>query len=131
MNSLSRVRLLATPWTAAYQAPLSMGFSRQECWSGSPLPSPIAILHIYSFFAGCTYSCPQSFAFIETAFFFFFFCLLITLLGITLVFFFARLSSFIKRVFVSILGDIFVVSSYHIMKDLALLLVLDILLYVY
>ena len=32
-NSLSRVRLLATPWTAAYQAPPSMGFSRQEYWS--------------------------------------------------------------------------------------------------
>ena len=37
---LSCVRLLATPWTAAYQAPLSMGFSRQEYWSGVPLPSP-------------------------------------------------------------------------------------------
>ena len=37
---LSRVWLLATPWTAAYQAPLSMGFSRQEYWSGLPLPSP-------------------------------------------------------------------------------------------
>ena len=37
---LSRVWLLATPWTAAYQAPLSMGFSRQENWSGVPLPSP-------------------------------------------------------------------------------------------
>ena len=36
---LSRVQLLATPWTAAYQAPLSMGFSRQESWSGVPLPS--------------------------------------------------------------------------------------------
>ena len=36
---LSRVQLLATPWTAAYQAPLSMGFSRQEYWSGVPLPS--------------------------------------------------------------------------------------------
>ena len=35
-----RVRLLATPWTAAHQAPLSMGFSRQEYWSGLPLPSP-------------------------------------------------------------------------------------------
>ena len=33
---LSRIRLLATPWTAAYQAPLSMGFSRQEHWSGVP-----------------------------------------------------------------------------------------------
>ena len=37
-KSLSRVRLLATPWTAAYQAPLSMGFSRQEYWSRVPLP---------------------------------------------------------------------------------------------
>ena len=40
VKSLSRVRLFATPWTVAYQAPLSMGFSRQECWSGLPLPSP-------------------------------------------------------------------------------------------
>ena len=39
MKSLSRVRLLATPWTAAYQAPPSMGFSRQEYWSGVPLLS--------------------------------------------------------------------------------------------
>ena len=39
-KSLSRVRLSATPWTTAYQAPPSMGFSRQECWSGVPLPSP-------------------------------------------------------------------------------------------
>ena len=41
VKSLSRVRLLATPWTAAYQAPPSVGFSRQEYWSGVPLP------HIY------------------------------------------------------------------------------------
>ena len=41
VKSLSRVRLLATPWTAAYQAPPSMGFSRQEYWSGLPLPSPV------------------------------------------------------------------------------------------
>ena len=40
VKSLSRVRLCATPWTAAYQAPPSMGFSRQEYWSGVPLPSP-------------------------------------------------------------------------------------------
>ena len=40
VKSLSRVRLFATPWTAAYQAPLSMGFSRQEYCSGVPLPSP-------------------------------------------------------------------------------------------
>ena len=39
MKSLSRVRLFATPWTVAYQAPPSMGFSRQECWSGFPFPS--------------------------------------------------------------------------------------------
>ena len=38
--SLSHVQLLVTPWTAAHQAPLSMGFSRQEYWSGVPLPSP-------------------------------------------------------------------------------------------
>ena len=37
---LSRVRLCATAWTAAYQVPLSMGFSRQEYWSGLPFPSP-------------------------------------------------------------------------------------------
>ena len=37
VKSLSRVRLLATPWTAAHQAPPSMGFSRQEYWSGVPL----------------------------------------------------------------------------------------------
>ena len=38
MKSLIRVRLLATPWTTAYQAPPSMGFCRQEYWSGVPLP---------------------------------------------------------------------------------------------
>ena len=38
VKSLSRVRLFATPWTAAYQVPPSMGFSRQEYWSGVPLP---------------------------------------------------------------------------------------------
>ena len=41
MKSLSRVQLLGTPWTAAHQAPPSMGFSRQEYWSGVPLPSPV------------------------------------------------------------------------------------------
>ena len=40
VKSLSHVRLFATPWTAAYQAPLSMGLPRQEYWSGVPLPSP-------------------------------------------------------------------------------------------
>ena len=46
VKSLSCVRLFATPWTAAYQAPPSMGFSRQEYWSGVPLPSPR--FHIYA-----------------------------------------------------------------------------------
>ena len=40
VKSLSRVQLFVTPWTVAYQAPQSMGFSRQECWSGLPFPSP-------------------------------------------------------------------------------------------
>ena len=38
--SLRHIRLCVTPWTVAHQAPLSMGFSRQECWSGLPFPSP-------------------------------------------------------------------------------------------
>ena len=40
LKSVSRVRLFVTPWTVAYQAPPSMGFSRQEYWSGLPFPSP-------------------------------------------------------------------------------------------
>ena len=44
VKSLSGVRFLVTPWTAAHQAPLSMGFSRQEYWSGVPLPSPMMVL---------------------------------------------------------------------------------------
>ena len=44
VKSLSRVRLFVTPWTAAYQAPPSMEFSRQEYWSGVPLPSPSFML---------------------------------------------------------------------------------------
>ena len=40
MKSLSHVRLFATPWTVAYQAPQSVEFSRQEYWSGLPFPSP-------------------------------------------------------------------------------------------
>ena len=43
VKSLSCVWLLATPWTAAHQAPPSMGFSRQEYWSGVPLPSPTVV----------------------------------------------------------------------------------------
>ena len=48
-KSLSCVRLLATPWTAAYQAPPSMGFSRQEYWSGVPLPSPSNLPKVIQF----------------------------------------------------------------------------------
>ena len=40
LSRFSRVRLCATPWTAAYQAPPSMGFSGQQYWSRVPLPSP-------------------------------------------------------------------------------------------
>ena len=40
VKSLSRVQLFVTPWTVAYNTPPSMGFSRQESWSGVPLPSP-------------------------------------------------------------------------------------------
>ena len=40
VKSLSGVQLFVIPWTVAYQAPLSMGFSRQECWSGLPFPTP-------------------------------------------------------------------------------------------
>ena len=43
VKSLSRIWLLATPWTAAYKAPPSMGFSRQEYWSGVPLPFPLCL----------------------------------------------------------------------------------------
>ena len=51
VKSLSHVRLFATPWTTAHQAPLSMGFFRQEYQSGVPLPSPIFI-HIYIWLCG-------------------------------------------------------------------------------
>ena len=49
VKSLSRVRLLAAPWTVAHQAPPSMGFSRQEYWTGVPLPSPkqCILTHMY------------------------------------------------------------------------------------
>ena len=43
VKSLSHVRFLATPWIVAYQAPPSMGFSRQEYWNGVPLPSPLSV----------------------------------------------------------------------------------------
>ena len=47
VKSLSRVQPSATPWTVAFQAPPSMGFSRQEYWSGVPLPSPQNYLRAY------------------------------------------------------------------------------------
>ena len=56
--SLSHVRPSATPWTAAFQAPPSMGFSRQEYWSGVPLPSPPLALNLFKsqFFSGNIFS---------------------------------------------------------------------------
>ena len=56
MKSLSRARFVATPWTAAYQAPSSMGFSRQEDWSGLPLPSPVQSLSRVQFCDSMDYS---------------------------------------------------------------------------
>ena len=53
VKSLSHVRLLATPWTAAYQAPPPMGFSRQEYWSGLPFPSPNVYSLLISFRIDC------------------------------------------------------------------------------
>ena len=52
VKSLCRARLLATPWTAAYQAPVSMGFSRQEYWSGVPLPS-LELTSVVTLFSNC------------------------------------------------------------------------------
>ena len=52
VKSFSCVRLLATPWTAAYQSPPSMGFSRQEYWSGVPLPSLLNWVGEYKLWAG-------------------------------------------------------------------------------
>ena len=49
VKSLSRVRPSATPWTAAFQAPPSMGFSRQEYWSGVPLPPPVYTIYLPTF----------------------------------------------------------------------------------
>ena len=47
VKSLDRVWLFSTPWTAAHQAPPPKGFSRQECWSGVPLPSPGNVIRLY------------------------------------------------------------------------------------
>ena len=63
MKLLSCAGLLATPWTAAHQAPPSMGFSRQEYWSGvpSPSPEPPGLVHHYCSLCMCTQllSCVQ------------------------------------------------------------------------
>ena len=67
VKSLSRVWLLATPWTAAYQAPASMGFSRQEYWSGVPLPAP---KYLYNMLYKLAYCLPHRVPFFP----FFFFC---------------------------------------------------------
>ena len=48
-KSLQSCQTLATPWTGAYQAPPSMGFSRQKYWSGVPLPSPVVISTSHQF----------------------------------------------------------------------------------
>ena len=63
VKSLSHVRLLATPWTAAHQAPPSMGFSRQEYWRGLPLPSPrewvtTVLNFVLSSLQGLLWPCP-------------------------------------------------------------------------
>ena len=58
VKSLSRVRLFATPWTIAHQAPPSMEFSRQEYWSELPFPSPgrsAVVLHIYFGLVVCAF----------------------------------------------------------------------------
>jgi len=67
VKSLSRVRLFATPWTIAYQAPPSMGFSRQEYWSGLTLYHPNRTLmrvegdaiNIYSGTTDINWDCPR------------------------------------------------------------------------
>ena len=55
VKSLSRVRLFAAPWTAAYQAPPPMGFARQEYWGGVPSPSPMNI-GVHAFFQTIVFS---------------------------------------------------------------------------
>ena len=58
LSRVSRVRLFVTPWTASYQAPLSMGVSRQEYWSGVPLPSPLIPSAAAAAAAKSLQSCP-------------------------------------------------------------------------
>ena len=74
VKSLSHARLFATPWTGAYQAPPSMGFSRQEYWSEVPLPSPKnrlteiqvvvqSLIHVWLFVTPCTIAHQASLSF--------------------------------------------------------------------
>ena len=56
---LSCVPLFVIPWTAAYQAPPSMGFSRQEYWSGVPLPSPYVCINMLIYTHTCTHISPS------------------------------------------------------------------------
>ena len=68
VKSLSRVRLIVTPWTAAYQSPPSMGFSRQEYWSGVPLPSPWSgILISFRIFHSLLWSTVKGFGIVNKA----------------------------------------------------------------
>ena len=59
LSRFSRVRLLVTPWTSAHQGPLSMGFSRQEYWSGLPLLSPKQVLLMFKKFFKNSLLCIQ------------------------------------------------------------------------
>ena len=61
MKSLSRVQLLVTPWTVAYQAPSSMGFSRQEYWSGGTVAFSISFSTFFFFFFSFLLSFSSSF----------------------------------------------------------------------
>ena len=69
LSRFSRVRLLATPWTPAYQAPPSMGFSRQEYWSRVPLPSPDQPSKVFQIFqVAFTQPCLSGFSFSPSSF---------------------------------------------------------------
>ena len=67
VKSLSRVRLFTTPWTAAYQPPPSMGFSRQEYWSGVPLPSLSVSISYYIINNRGNESCLFIFSFLHSS----------------------------------------------------------------
>ena len=71
LSHFSRVRLLAMPWTAAYQAPPSMGFSWQEYWSRVPLPSPFLFISLLKFHLQISPSLLNPLSEISVPFFFF------------------------------------------------------------